>query len=299
MDTLCLSCFTDIKERINETNCIANLANDILSNGEIGTVLLSLEDAQVRRGTANAMTKSALVLLCGYFEGFLRNIVVEFVSVLNDCKLPITELSESILYCLFEDSVQGSRESVQENVARIKDCLVGVNHFPFDSRVIGGTKGNPTVDMVESIFQKIGIADVIDRLSIQDFSIDSTYINSSQLDKSFLRKIDLAVGGDRSISEGVVGVIEAKWGPKKKRRSVGYVGVIQELLKVRNRIAHGENFGEQVTPEDLLGHSNNVLRLCEGLHSIVAEELEVYLSLAFEAQPHQNKVASALMEATD
>lgn len=168
MDSLKLKSFAEILERIDEANCMATLAKDILNNAEIGTYLVSLADANSRRLTANAMTKSALVLLCGYFEGFLKKSVVEFVEILNDYKLPINAMSESILYCLFEDSIQGGRGETIENILKIKECIVTADHHPFNGRSIGATKGNPTVDVVESIFEKIGIKNVIDKLSIKD-----------------------------------------------------------------------------------------------------------------------------------
>lgn len=279
MERLKLKSLVEILEKIEEAKSIANLAGDILDNAEIGTILVSLAASRDRRLTANAMTKSALVLLCGYFEGFLKKSVVEFVEKLNDYKLPINSMSESILYCLFEDSIQGGKGETIENILKIKECIASADHHPFNGKSIGATKGNPTVDVVESIFEKIGIRDVIDKLSIRDFSIDSTYIKNSQLDKNFIKKINAALGGDPVISQDVIAIIEKKWEPKTKRRPVGYVGVIQELLKVRNRIAHGENFGEQVTPDELITHAENIRKLCQGLHEYMISELEMYTTV--------------------
>lgn len=279
MESLKLKSLDDLLERINEANSIAILAKDILDNSEIGTFLVSLSDVASRRATANAMTKSALVLLCGYFEGYLKKVIIEFVDTLNDHKLPINLMSDSILYCLFEDSIQNSKGETVESILKLKECIASANHHPFNGKAIGTTKGNPTVDMVESIFSKIGIKDVIDKLSIRDFSIESTYIKSSQLDKNFLRKLNTALDGDLQVSENIVAIIEKKWEPKKKRRSVGYVGVIEELLKIRNRIAHGENYGEQVTPDELIAHAENIQKLCSGLHDLTVNELQTYLAL--------------------
>ncbi len=292
MECLKLKSFDDLLERIHEANSIAILAKDILDNAEIGTFLISLSDTASRRATANAMTKSALVLLCGYFEGYLKKVIVEFVDTLNDHKLPINSMSDSILYCLFEDSIQKSKGETVESILKLKECIANSNHHPFSGKAIGTTKGNPTVDMVESIFSKIGIKDVIDKLSIRDFSIESTYIKSSQLDKNFLRKLNAALDGDLQTSENIIAIIEKKWEPKNKRRAVGYVGVIEELLKIRNRIAHGENYGEQVTPDELTTHAENIKKLCSGIHELIINELQMYIALdpSIIATPKNNEL---------
>lgn len=276
MSEFTLECLQELKIKIKETNSIAELADDILNNPEIGTVSSTLENASLRRSTANAMTKSALVLLCGYFEGFLKNIIEEFAVTLNDNKLPINSMSDYILLSLVETSIQGDKAKTIKNLQRIKEGIIKSEHIPFDHKQINSTKGNPTVDTVESIFNKIGINDVIDQLSIKDFSVDSTYTRTTQLDKGFLTKISEALNNDTNASSQIINIIETKWEPRKQRRAVGYVGVIQELLKTRNRIAHGENFGEQVTPGDLKDYSNHVENLCEGLHALIVSELLTY-----------------------
>ena len=276
MSELTLDCLQELKIKIKETQAIADLANDILSKPDIGAVSSTLESAPLRRSTANAMTKSALVLLCGYFEGFLKNIIEEFAITLNDNKLPLNSMSDYILLSLVEASIQGDKIKTIKNLQKIKDGIIKSEHIPFDHKQINGTKGNPTVDTVESIFNKIGISDVIDQLSIRDFAVDSTYTRTTQLDKGFLKKINDALNNDTNSSTQIIEIIESKWGPKKQRRAVGYVGVIQELLKTRNRIAHGENFGEQVTPGDLTDYSNHVEKLCEGLHDLIVTELVMY-----------------------
>ncbi|MNN69237.1 hypothetical protein D3C81_1850090 [compost metagenome] len=130
------------------------------------------------------------------------------------------------------------------------------------------------------MFQRLGIPAIIDKLSLRDYALDSTYSTVSQ-SQQLHKSIELAVGGDVAHYQKVVEIIDGKWAPKKQRRDVGYVGRIQELLKKRNRIAHGENWGEQVTPTELLDFNRDILRLCVGIDEYLAVELENYKS----AQP--------------
>lgn len=284
MTSITLDCLNEIKSRIQEANSIALLADEILNKPEIENISSILVSAAQRRATANAMTKSALVLLCGYFEGFLKSIVEEFISILNDSQIPITAASDQILLSIIESSIQGDKTKVINKLQSIKQNILTSGHLPLDHKPLSSTKGNPTVDTVESIFSKIGIDSVIDKLSIQDFSIDSTYTSTSQLDRNFISRINTTLNGDMSISTQVIQIIEQKWLPRKQRRAVGYVGVIQELLKTRNRIAHGENFGEHVTPSELLDHSMHIEKLCEGLHTLIIDEINSYNQAPPQAQ---------------
>lgn len=268
-----LYCFIEIKERLGEANSIAALADDILQKPAIESIITSLDSPAKRRVTANAMTKSALVLLCGYFEGYLKKIVVEFSELINDTKVPLDAMSDPILLALIESSVQGDRNKSIPRVLKIRDSILNSSHHPFDHKILGGTKGNPTVDVVESIFERMGIKEVIEKLSIDDYAVESTYTKASQIDKRFRGKLEEALNGDALACGNIIAIIEEKWTPKNQRRAVGYVGVIQELLKTRNRIAHGENFGEQVTPSELLDYSRQIEKLCEGLNSLIVGEL--------------------------
>jgi len=271
-----LECFVEIKERISEANSIGLLADEILKNPIIGTAIPILDQATNRRATANAMTKSALVLLCGYFEGYLKKIVQEFSDILNDIKAPIGQMSDPILLALMENSVQGDKNKCLPRVTKLKNSITTASHHPFDHKILGGTKGNPTVDVVESIFDRIGIKDVIDKLSIVDYAVESTYTQTSQIDKRLREKLESALSGHESTYESIAAIIEERWNPRQQRRPVGYVGVIQELLKTRNRIAHGENFGEQVTPAELFGYSQQLEKLCKGLNNLIVCELARY-----------------------
>lgn len=58
-------------QRFEEINLLATMAE---KNSEPGGNIMAM----------NALTRSGLVLLCGYFEGFLREMCKEFVEELND-----------------------------------------------------------------------------------------------------------------------------------------------------------------------------------------------------------------------
>ena len=139
------------------------------------------------------------------------------------------------------------------------------------------TGGNPTVDVIEMIFSRLGLFDIIDALSVRDFGLDSTYINETQVHHSMASGIrgilaDHAVQDPDIALESITTEIESKWRPKRKRRDVGYVNKIQELLKRRNRIAHGEGY-QQITPAELCDFVDSVERLSRGLSDALDSQL--------------------------
>lgn len=268
-------CLAELNLKISETDLVAKLAEKMLEGGEVGGVLGELSDAGPRRAAANSMTKAALVLLCGYFEGFLKKLIEEFVDELNDIRLPLNQAGGELLLSVLQHSIGDNRTKALPKILSLKACINDDSHYPFLQDAIGKTKGNPTVDVVEGLFQKLGIPEIIDKLSVRDFTLDSTFATVSQ-SQQLHQRLEAALEGDVESYRKVVEIIDNNWAPKKQRRDVGYVGRIQELLKKRNRIAHGENWEEQVTPADIIEFNKDILRLCSGIAEHLALELANY-----------------------
>ncbi|MFG9521509.1 MAE_28990/MAE_18760 family HEPN-like nuclease [Pseudomonas aeruginosa] len=268
-------CVEELEVKVSEIQLVAKLADTMLEGSEIGEVLGELADASPRREAANTMTKAALVLLTGYFEGFLKKLIEEFVGEINDLNLSLNNVGDELLLSILQYSITDNRNKTLDKALGLKACFVGNAYYPLVQDAIGGTKGNPTVDTIETMFQRVGIPEIIDKLSIADFGLDSTYAAVSQ-SQPLRAQISSALAGDLVSSEKILEIIDRKWLPKRQRRNVGYVGVIQELLKRRNRIAHGENWGEQVTPQELDDCCIQVLKLCTGIASSLYAELSTY-----------------------
>lgn len=275
-------CLSELRAKIGETDLVAKLAEKMLEGSEIGKVMGELNDPSPRRAAANTMTRAALVLLCGYFEGFLKKLIEEFIDELNDLKLSINQAGDDLLLSVIQHSITDNRGKTLPKLLQLKGCIVQDTHYPFQQDAIGKTKGNPSVDMVESLFQNIGISEIIDKLSAKDYSLESTYTTTNQ-SQQLNNLIGSAVNGNLVIQQKIMDIIDGKWAPRKQRRDVGYVGIIQELLKKRNRIAHGENWEEQVTPKELLDFNQDILRLCSGIAEHLSAELETYKNIPAKA----------------
>ncbi|MDU1107515.1 MAG: MAE_28990/MAE_18760 family HEPN-like nuclease [Enterobacter sp.] len=240
-------------ERFNEINLLAEMAEENSKPGGNVTAI-------------NALTRSGLVLLCGYFEGFIREMCKEFVDELNDLGVapslvPVRMLSEHVISC--SDKVRMNKcQPFSDFIAKVEQATP----LQLDSDKLSSTNANPTVDTIERIFNTFDIPMVLDELSINDFGVDDMYNLESQVSESLRRSILLKVDGDVAKEFDILKIIESKWAPKKKRRRVGYLNTIDKLIKKRNRIAHGEGF-DTVTPQELKEATVNISKLCDGLIS--------------------------------
>ena len=236
--------------------------------------------------TANAITRSGLVLLCGYFEGFLREMCKEFVDIINDSGvsaklLPLSMLSEHSESCLIKVN---NKSDVK--FSEFVNCLISDLPLSMNSKKFSSTNANPTVDTIEKIFDVFGISAVLDVVTIEDYNFAGMYNSESQLTNAIRNSIKVAVGNDMSKEEDIVSELEKKWMPKSKRRRIGYLQVIDDLLKKRNRIAHGEGL-EIITPDELETTKDTILKLCLKLSSKLEGKLNDLLPTSIVAEAEE------------
>lgn len=246
----------------------------LLAAGAESELLLMTSEG---RQKGNAMTRAGLVLLCGYFEGYVRDLVSEFIDTINDEKVDINLLPNELFVTALEHltSISNFEKKIPAS-AKLKESLLNSKNYKLDQKKISNTGGNPTVDTIETIFSRLGIKCAIDKLTIADFGVTSTYTLESQSEQLRTKISDEISRGGTEINptliDQILSVIDSKWAPSRKRRKVGYVHAIEELLRIRNLIAHGEG-REPVPPTELLTHIENVEGIAKGLDRMVTDLL--------------------------
>jgi hypothetical protein len=226
------------------------------------------------RMLGNALTRSGLVLLSGSFEGFLRDLVSEYIEEIGDRRIAFPDLPTGFVCSAAEKILQLKKNGKLDELRKAAKAIATGTDFQFDYKKMANTGGNPTVDVVEDLFTSLGHPNVIETLSIQDFGIDSTYSEERRSDAVRARirtALQGHVDGDLALTN-VLTIIDEAWTPRRKRRDVGYVSAIQQLLSKRNRIAHGEG-RDEITPTDLSSHVEGIGRLAAGLTSILDNSL--------------------------
>ena len=230
---------------------------------------------------ANTFSRSGIVLLCGHFEGFLKELLKEFSSQINSASIHPQLLPDSLLGDIIRIMLNRC-DSSEKHRQKLKNLMSGNSCIEIDEKMqqeFSKTWGNPTVDIIEKMLNRIGVSDVIETLSVRDFSL-TTHTQISQIDnnlKSSLRQIfSDRLFDDPDISEiesEIVRVLEDNWISKSKRRSVGYVRTIEQLLTQRNEIAHG-NSDRKLTKQEFEDYIREIRQLASGIHELTQAQLE-------------------------
>ena len=235
---------------------------------------------------ANTFSRSGIVLLCGHFEGFLKSLLNEFSSEINDAKVQPEFVPASLLEAVLETILKrcNSGSGSESYRRKLQDLVSGKASIEIDGKVFSDTGGNPKVDIIEKMLKRIGIIDAIENLSQRDFGV-TTHSQRSQVDISFTARMkdilstrSLDPSHIAQIEAEIVQLIEDKWKPKSVRRDVGYVATIQELLKKRNLIAHGEG-DPKVTDVELERYIDEIKALALGLDQMTHSQLTALCSV--------------------
>ena len=260
-----MKCYRDFRENIKDIDALCDSASVALLDRSVGG-----------RVSANAMTRSGWVLLCGYLEGFVRDLLEETVERINDSGVDVNVIPGGLFCSLLNALPANFTKNGDACLVAFKNAIRSGAGVRLNSKQLAKTGGNPSVDTIEGLFNQLGLVSVIDKLTIQDFGLESTFSVDSQsepLRAKIATVFDAAdVANSEFLVSEVIKIVDEKWCPTKKRRDVGYVALIQELLKKRNRIAHGEG-RDPITPEELMEQRGGVERLCTGLHTLAVDAL--------------------------
>lgn len=225
------------------------------------TLLADLTDSQdsnIPITQTNTICRSGLVLLCGYFEGFLREMCKEFVNCINDAELNVQTLPLSLLSEHSDHCLDKFKKHNYDSFSILIQSLSDGTNIELNAVKLSATNANPTVDNIERLFSAFDLPLILDVITLEDFTEYADMYNlESQINQSLTNKINNLVNGDDNLKNSIIIEIEKKWMPRKKRRRIGHVGFIDELLKKRNRIAHGEG-DEIITPGDLRSMAEQV-----------------------------------------
>lgn len=262
--------YKDFLKNVEDVDRLVQLAGDHLQG--------RTQDGRV---AASVLTRSGIVLLSGYLEGYLRDVFTEFVESVNALGAPLDALPDAMMLAAVEHTASRCRTN-PERLRELRRTVTGGHTQSLEPKLFAATGGNPTVDTIDGLFRAIGVPDVIETLTLQDFEMH-TYFNESRVSQRLKQEIGLCLEGHSApevaggISERLLELIESNWPPRRRRRDVGYVHQIQELLKKRNRIAHGEA-REPITPLDLSEFRDHVVKLAQG----ISVQLDARLALIVE-----------------
>lgn len=254
--------------------------NALLSTVAAAETIITEKKAENHIIVCNIICQSTRVALCGHFEGFIKNIANEYIDIINRRKICIDQIDEKILHCVLSSHTERYKSSSSLGYAKLIEAIKESKHHKIDIRKYLKTDSNPSVSTIESIFNNIGFESIIIEACITDFGINPVQFEShydNSFDRLVQRELSQFLLDPHAGKAKLIEIIDMKWTPKKKLREVGYIHIIQELLKSRNSIAHGdESIETEVTPLDVKNDIENVKRIAIFITQKLNKSLETY-----------------------
>lgn len=239
--------------------------NALRTTVDAAEIILYNNDFSNNLSVCNIMCQSARVMLCGYFEGFIRDLAKEYIHELNRTQVKFEELNHGIINNILKEKSRKYDSLPDGNFDDVISCIKDCSHINFNIDKYIKTESNPSVDNIERIFENLGFSKIIEEACLHDYGL-TTYICESNFDlnmeKSVDRNLSMLTTDISKLKHELKMLIDKKWTPKTRRRPVAYVYVIQELLKSRNGIAHGdESVDSPTTPKELRDNIRDIERL--------------------------------------
>lgn len=231
----------------------------------------------------NALCRSITVLIVAHLEGFTKDLVKSIVRDVNQ-ELAFDKLSIAMqrTYCrkyLGERSEGNGNYELKLKILIEKFCEVGgkISHEPF----LKSSNKNPKPDVIKTIFENFGIADVFNEL--HESVLDEVF---SEPDKELNEKITKlkeylknSTGNFPYLcTKETLGIQDGKSKTKSKKRTLWQM-FLDEINQKRHEVAHGNDFDNGESVNVLESRKNKVVYLQLGLvqlmASAISEKMEV------------------------
>lgn len=252
----------DFEERMKEIECLIDLIPEKPSSQNVKQI--------------NTLCRASIVLLSSHLEGFLQDLMEEFIDEVNRVKIVFKDLPIKLyIQNKFPNGklTQNDLNNLEKIFTEIKILENSNMSITLDKNKFDKTEGNPTADVINKLFKIIGIDNVLDILNKEILNLDSeeSYKNFfSEEEKIYLNE----ALGMPSVLDNIERYIVKKRNLKNpKKRNVGYYNTINQLLKYRNNIAHG-NINANISLQELIKLKDDIVILVTNLSKKVDERLK-------------------------
>lgn len=158
-----MQAFAQFNEVLDEVNLLLKETRSALEDASKSQT--AVEKAEHLR-RANTFARSGVVLLCGHFEGFLKNLLSEFASKINSAEVQPEFLPVSLLETVLETMLKRCSSGSERHRQQLQDLVAGKLSIEMDANAFSETGGNPKVDVIEKMLNRIGVTDAIEELVV-------------------------------------------------------------------------------------------------------------------------------------
>lgn len=252
--------FNDFKKRMKEIDYLIELIPPILPTSE------NVEQT-------NTLCRASIVLLSSHLEGFLQDLMEEFIDEVNQLEIGFKNLPVELYMqnCFPKGLItQNNFDALTKIFNEIKLLERKNIKMTLDKSKFAKTDGNPTSDVINRLFKILGIESVLDILNKEIKGLDTEESYKEFFTDKERKELNLAIGAPTIINEIEKYIVKKRNLKNIKKRNVGFYNTINQLLNFRNNIAHG-NACISTSTQDLVLLKDEVFCLVESL-SIKADE---------------------------
>lgn len=175
---------------------------------DLGWRKKEIKDIKCLLASNTCLERSAHVILCAHFEGFIKTVSALYIEYILSCKEKPIRLKSSLLALKYKNHFQNIKPPQQSSVGidLIENIYKELNATEFimsAPRKLIKTKGNPTPKELKSIIQSIGLQE-------NPFELRDKFINEFLNDRhcivhgeKYLKTLDFT-----SNSESVINMLE-------------------------------------------------------------------------------------------
>lgn len=213
----------------------------------------------------NVLCRSGVVLLVAHLEGFIKEAAGIVIKELNHhmsfADIPKPLKLTYTTYFLNSDK-SGKFDNVRQR--RLLDEFEKLNAQLIVDPFLYEQNKNPSPTVIENILSKFGVKDFFKL--IHESKLDIVFENSHSDTLNLLKDLKLYAYENvknypYTIGSGIFGIVD-KQGKFVRKNSL-WAEFLDELLRLRHKIAHGSSFSNEITIQDLIDYRYkvNILQL--------------------------------------
>lgn len=223
----------------------------------------------------DALTRAATVLLCSHFEGVIKEVMEEFIDILNEENLTLNELSTSII--VQNRFINGNTSNFKKLCELYIQLASDINKNSveiLDKNNFNKTNANPSPEVINSMFEYIGVNEVLTTLNENILGIKKNESRKPFLNKTEIEELKKHQFMDKQINI-LENLLKQNRSKVKKDNNRGFYNDINTLLDYRNNIVHG-NKERKISKLKLVEIKSNIERVIEELIKVLNDKIKEY-----------------------
>lgn len=213
------------------------------------------------------LCKASIVLLSSHLEGFLQDLLEEFIEEVNQLSMGFKNLPLEffVQHNFPKGHLHNNNFDTLVNLLNETRALEKINSaIKLNKKNFSITDSNPTPDTINKLFKAIGEENILDTLNEEILGIPVKIVPIPFLRDDEKKELIRDIGYPNIIEMLDDYLTQKRHGSGRKDRDVGFYNIVNRLLNFRNNIAHG-NTGIRISTVDLIELKDLITKLAKAL----------------------------------